>query len=140
VNPIADKKNVCAVLKILAPFLLQQLMDVTQWVRRNTDKDSRIVSVNAQVVAFFAQRWCVSFPWVDDHAIILRMLEKVGAKYLVVGPQLHDEQKYLIPIVNDHPSIFQPRYSNGGTFVYEVENSPLQQFLSASSPPPGSIQ
>jgi 4-amino-4-deoxy-L-arabinose transferase-like glycosyltransferase len=115
---------------------MQQLMDVTQWVQKNTEKDARIVSVNAPVVAFFAERWCVSFPWMDDHTVILRMLKKVGAKYLIVGPQLHDEQKYLMPIVKDNPSIFQLRYSKGETFVYEVENSTLQKLLSEPSLPP----
>jgi hypothetical protein len=116
---------------------MQQLMDVTQWVRQNTEQDTRIVSVNAPVVAFFAQRWCVSFPWVCDQAVILGMLQKVGAKYLIVGPQLHDEQRYLIPIVKDHPAIFQQRYSNGATLVYELENSRLQECLAESPLPPG---
>jgi hypothetical protein len=112
---------------------IQQLMDVTQWVRQNTDKDTRIVSVNAPVVAFFGQRWCVSFPWVDDQFVILKMLEKVGAKYVIISPQLHDEQNYLIPILRDNPSIFQLRYAKAETSVFEVEEEALHGRVSGLS-------
>lgn len=107
-------------------------MNTIDWIKNNTKKESKMVSVLAAWVALLAERRCVSFPWVPDQAVILEFLEAVGAEYLIVSPGHHNEQRFLIPVINDNLAVFLKIFQTGAANVYEINQTELKKRLPES--------
>jgi len=99
----------------------QNFLNAIQWIKENTNEQGKIVSVWAPWVVLLAERWAVTFPWVEDEEYLMNFLKSVGAQYLVLAPRLNNDQRFFLPVVHSHPGFFQKKFISDQAIVYEIE-------------------
>jgi len=107
----------------------QNFMNSIDWVKNNTSKESKIISVHSPVVVFLSGKWSVTFPWIEDQYMLLDFFSKVEAEYLILSPAQGNNQSYLLPLIEDNPPLFQLLYSSGEAKVYQINRSILSEKL-----------
>ena len=98
----------------------------TTWLKQNIPEDTRVVSVLAPIAARYSDRWCISFPRVEDHEQILCYLQQIKSDYLLVNPVYGREERYLLSVISSHPSFFTKVLTSGGAEIYKVNRNRLQ--------------
>jgi 4-amino-4-deoxy-L-arabinose transferase-like glycosyltransferase len=98
----------------------KNFIDCIEWVKNNTSSDSRIISVQAPWVVLLAERWCVSFPWVNEEKIVLDFIKNIDACYIIVAPLIPDRQHYILPVIKNHEEEFREVYKSGDAKVYLI--------------------
>ena len=93
-------------------------MEAIRWIQDNTSPDVRIISVKAPWVVLLADRWAVSFPWVEDEEIVFNFVSTVKPDYVVVGPLRGNRQRYLLPVIKNNSPRFEEVFKAGSMHIY----------------------
>jgi hypothetical protein len=98
---------------------------VSSWLKENTPKEARVVSVLAPVASMVSDRWCVSFPRIKDPNRIINFLKEIRGEYLIVCPAYGHEEDYLLMVINSYPSCFQQIYNQGDAVIFKVNQEKI---------------
>lgn len=111
------------------PYHMKNFLRTAEWIKQNTEKEARVVSVLAPINAYFSRRWTVSFPRVEDKQKIASFLYRIDADYLVVNPSYAQEEKYLEAVVDTFPHLFRKMNVTGEAVVYSIDRRKLATLL-----------
>jgi len=98
----------------------KKFMSAVEWLKNNTTPNAKIISVRAPWIVLLADRWCVSFPWVENIDFILDFILKVNPDFIVVGPVPQNKQKYLLPVIMQYKQYFELKFREGNTCIYSL--------------------
>jgi hypothetical protein len=108
---------------------VQSFFNVVDWVQANTPPDIRVSSVMAPWVVLRTERWCVSYPWVENQRTILSFFQKVGIDYLIVAPSWRNKDKLANVLIDAYPKLFTEVFRDGEARVYKIEKESLNGIL-----------
>ncbi|MFW5785222.1 MAG: hypothetical protein ACOCW1_03460 [Chitinispirillaceae bacterium] len=109
------------------PYHMKNFLRTADWLKHNTEKDAKVVSVLAPISAYFSKRWTVSFPRVKNEQKIASFLHRIDADYLVVNPSYAREEKYLEAVVDSFPHLFRKLSVTGEAVVYSIDRNKLEK-------------
>lgn len=108
---------------------VQSFFNVVDWVQANTPPDTRVSSVMAPWVVLRTERWCVSYPWVENQRTILSFFRKVGIDYLIVAPSWRNKDKLASVLIDAYPNLFAEVFRDGEARVYKIDKESLNGIL-----------
>lgn len=95
---------------------------IVDWVKTNTNPDCRIVSVDAPIMAYFSERYCISFPRVKNSDALLSYLLNINCDFLIISPSSVIERPYLQTVLIKYPEYFIKQFSIDQSVVYKFRN------------------
>lgn len=93
------------------------------WIKNDTPPDSVIISDRAPWVYMLSERKTLTFPWVDNVEEVMDSMIQNRADYVIITPVGGYSAKYLVPVLNQKPEMFQKVYEKGDCIVYKLLNS-----------------
>lgn len=108
---------------------IQSFFNVVDWVQANTPPDIRVSSVMAPWVVLRTERWCVTYPWVENQRTILSFFRKVGIDYLIVAPSWRNKDKLATVLIDAYPKLFTEVFRDGEARVYKIDKESLNGIL-----------
>jgi hypothetical protein len=108
---------------------IQSFFNVVDWVQANTPPDVRVSSVMAPWVVLRSERWCGTYPWVENRRTILSFFQKVGIDYLIVAPSWRNKDKLANALIDAYPKLFTEVFRDGEARVYKIDKESLNGIL-----------
>jgi hypothetical protein len=94
-------------------------LETAAFLRRATEPGSVIVSWNPRVVALYTDRRSMWYRRTRDAALFERILDRNGARYVVIYRNNADDTQWLAPMVEANPERYSKVFENAEFQVYE---------------------
>ena len=97
-----------------------EYIDILPWVKENTDSASVFMWSKPSLRYLIVKRRAASIPTTSDRERVLGRIHKAGVNYVVIDGFSDGSQRYVKPVVDEHPELFSPIYQNGTSMVFKV--------------------
>jgi 4-amino-4-deoxy-L-arabinose transferase-like glycosyltransferase len=97
-----------------------EYINILPWVQENTDASSVFMWSKPSLRYLIVKRKAASIPTTSDRERVLGRIQNAGVNYVVIDGFSDGSQRYVKPVIDEHPEIFSPIYQNGTSMVFKV--------------------
>ncbi|MFC1718783.1 hypothetical protein ACFL6S_34345, partial [Candidatus Poribacteria bacterium] len=98
---------------------MANFLNAIDWVKKNTDPDSVIVSGRAPYVYMLSERKAFSPPWVNNSEEVMASVRRNNTSYIIDSPPLLSS-KFISPLLQENQDSFLKIHEVGDCVVYRL--------------------
>ncbi|MBI5787808.1 MAG: hypothetical protein HZA78_02990 [Candidatus Schekmanbacteria bacterium] len=100
--------------------IVAEFLQAVDWIKHNTAQDSVVISECDPWVHLLGERYSVGFPRQDNPAKTHASIVRNKADYAIYSRVTRLSERYLKPVIEQHPESFQEVYRYNQAVVYKI--------------------
>ena len=109
------------------PPAMASFYEAARWARDHTPAEAVVANRKPSLFYWFGRRRGDLYPYSGETELVIRGLEQMGARYVVVDQISGTTIRYLVPAIQQHRDRFLPLHQTGDppTLVFEFVTRPV---------------